>query len=46
MKEKCPSGRLRSRWEQGIRKDVRQKKCHGEKLRSCGKTEVDGEALL
>jgi hypothetical protein len=41
VKGKCPRGRLRSRREQQIRKNVRWKEDLGKRLRrrSCGKTE-------
>jgi hypothetical protein len=43
VKGKCPSGGLRSRWEQQVRKDVTQKEECGKKLmrRSYGKTDID-----
>jgi hypothetical protein len=50
LKVKHTRGRTRSRWEQQIRKDVAQKEGGkeelGKKLRSCGKTERDGEVWL
>jgi predicted NAD-dependent protein-ADP-ribosyltransferase YbiA (DUF1768 family) len=41
---KCPTGRLRSKWEQQVRKGVMQKEEHEKKRRkrrSCGKTQIE-----
>jgi hypothetical protein len=48
LKGKGPRGRLRSRWEQQLRKDITQKEERERKLRrnGFGKRETDGQVVI